>query len=138
MAQNSTDKVFKPITEREKWLTGEIVGVAITIHKALGPGLLESIYEKCFCYELQKRGIQHTRQKYIEIVYDNMVIDEGLRFDILVDDLIIIELKAQENYYPVWETQLLSYLRLSGKRLGYILNFHTPLMKDGIKRMILN
>ncbi len=67
-----------------------------------------------------------------------MVVDEGLRIDILVDDLIIVELKAQEDYRPVWAAQLLSYLRLTGKRLGYILNFHVPLMKDGIKRMILN
>ena len=71
------------------------------------------------------------------MIYDNFIIDEGLRIDILVDDLIIVELKAQETYHPVWEAQLLSYLKLTHKRLGYILNFHTPLMKDGIKRMIL-
>ena len=73
----------------------------------------------------------------MKIVYDGQIIDEGLRIDMLVDDLIIVELKAQENYHPVWEAQLLSYMKLSGKRLGYILNFHVPLMKQGIKRMIL-
>jgi GxxExxY protein len=138
MRQSNTEILFRPITEREKWLTGEIVGIAITIHKALGPGLLESVYEKCFCYELGKRNISFLKQKFVKITYCSMVMEEGLRLDILVDDLIIIELKAQENYHPVWEAQLLSYLKLTGKRLGYILNFHVPLMKDGIKRMIYN
>ncbi|HET6766351.1 MAG TPA: GxxExxY protein, partial [Chitinophagaceae bacterium] len=111
--------------------------IAITIHRFLGPGLLESVYEKCFCYELVKRNIPFIKQKCAELVYDNMIIDEGLRIDILVDDLIVIELKAQEEYHPVWEAQLLSYLKLTNRRLGYILNFHVPLMKDGLKRMIL-
>ncbi len=137
MTQSSTEKVNKPLTEREKWLTFQIIDIAITVHKYLGPGSLESIYERCFCYELAKRNIPFVKQKCIELVYDNLIIDEGLRIDILVDDLIIIELKAQEIYHPVWEAQLLSYLKLTQKRLGYILNFHVPLMKDGIKRMIL-
>ena len=111
--------------------------IAITIHRFLGHGLLESIYEKCFCYELSKRNIPFIKQKCTELVYDNLVIDEGLRIDILVDDLIVIELKAQEEYHLSWEAQLLSYLKLTHKRLGYILNFHVPLMKDGLKRMIL-
>ncbi len=129
---------FKPITERERWLTGQIVNIAITVHKKLGAGLLESIYEKCFCYELAKRNIPFEKQKCVNIVYETMIIEGGLRVGILIDNLIIIELKAQEDYCILWEAQLLSYLRLTGKRLGYILNFHTPLMKDGIKRMIFN
>lgn len=137
MAQSITEKYHKPLTEREKWLASQIVEIAIKIHRFLGPGLLESIYEKCFCYELAKRNIPFIRQKCAELIYDNFVLDEGLRIDILVDDLIIIELKAQEVYHPVWEAQLLSYLKLTNKRLGYILNFHVPLMKDGLKRMIL-
>jgi GxxExxY protein len=138
MTGSNTENKFAPLTEREIWLTAQIVDIAISIHKALGPGLLESIYEKCFCYELTKRGIPFLRQSCVPVVYDNFTIDEeGLRIDILVDDLIIIELKAQENPHPVWEAQLLSYLKLTQKRLGYILNFHVPLMKDGIKRMIL-
>ncbi len=137
MTQSSTVKIHKPLTEREKWLASQIIDIAITVHKYLGPGLLECIYERCFCYELTKRNIPFVKQKCIELIYDNRIIDEGLRIDILVDDLIIIELKAQEMYYPVWEAQLLSYLKLTHKRLGYILNFHVPLMKDGIKRMIL-
>lgn len=111
--------------------------IAITVHKFLGPGLLESVYEKCFCYELTKRNIPYVVQKNVELTYDKLVISDGLRIDILVDDLIIVELKAQDIYHPVWEAQLLSYLKLTGKRLGYILNFHVPLMKDGVKRMIL-
>jgi len=137
MTQSNTEKIHKPLTEREKWLTSQVMDIAIRIHRFLGPGLLESVYEKCFCYELAKRNIPFIKQKNIELIYDNFIIDEGLRIDILIDDLVIIELKAQELYHPVWEAQLLSYLKLTRKRLGYILNFHVPLMKDGIKRMIL-
>ena len=128
---------FKPLTEREQWLTSQLMNIAITVHKTLGPGLLKSIYEKCFCYELSKRDIPFTRQQALPVIYNNMSIDDGLKIDLLIDGLIIVELKAQENFHPVWEAQLLSYLKLTGKRLGYIMNFNVPLMKDGIKRMIL-
>jgi GxxExxY protein len=137
MTQSNTEKIFLPLTEREQWLSAEIVDIAISIHKALGPGLLESVYEECFCYELEKRSLPFKRQESIDIFYDNLVIQKGLRIDIVVDDLIIIELKAQEHPHPIWTTQLLSYLKLTNKRLGYILNFHVPLMKNGIKRIIL-
>jgi GxxExxY protein len=137
VTQSITEKNHEPLTEREKWLASQIVEIAITIHRYLGPGLLEGIYEKCFCYELTKREIPFVRQKCTQLIYDNLIIDEGLRIDIMVDDLIVIELKAQEVYHPVWEAQLLSYLKLTNKRLGYILNFHVPLMKEGLKRMIL-
>lgn len=137
MTKSNTGKVHKPLTERERWLTSQIMDIAITIHKLLGSGLLESVYEKCFCYELEKRNIPYVKQKKIELIYDGLIMDDGLRIDILVDDLIIVELKAQELYHPVWEAQILSYLKLTRKRLGYVLNFHVPLMKDGIKRMIL-
>lgn len=136
MTQSYTEG-FVPLSEREHWLAEQIVTIAVSIHKSVGPGLLESVYEKCFCYELSKRNIPFVKQKCVSIEYDHLVIDEGLRIDILVDDLVIIELKAQENFHPVWEAQLLSYLKLTHKRLGYLLNFHTPLMKNGIKRMIL-
>ncbi len=135
MTQSSTE--FSPLTQREQWLANQIINIAISIHKTIGPGLLESIYEKCLCYELGKRDIPFIKQKCVEIIYDNLIIDEGLRIDILVDDLIIIELKAQENSHPVWEAQLLSYLKLTNMRLGYTLNFHVPLIKNRIERMIL-
>jgi GxxExxY protein len=137
VTQSNTEKNFKPLTEKEIWLTNQIMEISFSLHKTLGPGLLESVYEKCFCYELEKRKILFVKQKAVQIIYDGLIIDEGLRVDILIEDLIIIELKAQENYHPVWEAQLLSYLKLTNKRLGYILNFHVPLMKNGIKRMIL-
>jgi GxxExxY protein len=137
MSQNIIQNNFKPITEREQWLTWQLMNIAISIHKTLGPGLLENVYEKCFCYELAKRNISFTKQQAVPVIYDKMCIDEGLKIDLVIDDSIIIKLKAQENYHPVWESQLLSYLKLTGKRLGYIMNFNVPLMKDGIKRMIL-
>ncbi|HVK97667.1 MAG TPA: GxxExxY protein [Flavisolibacter sp.] len=118
-------------------LAKDVVNIAFTIHKQLGPGLLESVYEKCYCYELTKKNIPFLRQKSVPIIYDELLIEEGLRIDILVADEIIIELKAQENYHPVWEAQLLSYLKLSNKRLGFLINFHVPLIKNGIKRIIL-
>ncbi len=135
--QNSISKNHKPLTERENWLGGQLVDISIKIHQAFGPGLLESVYEKCFCYELAKRGIVFERQKVVRLIYDTLVIDEGLRIDILADNLIVIELKAQEYYHPVWEAQVLSYLKLSNKRLGYIFNFNVTLMKEGIRRMIV-
>ena len=129
--------MYNKVSEHEEFLAKQIVDIAIKIHKELGPGLLESVYAKCFYYELNNRNIIYERQKEVPIIYQSLVIDEGLRLDILVDNLIIIEFKAQENYHPVWEAQLLSYLKLTGKRLGFLLNFHVPLMKDGIKRMVL-
>lgn len=137
MTRSNTENTFLPLSDREKWLAQEIINIAFSLHKTLGPGLLESIYEKCFCHELSKRNIPHLKQQVVQIIYDDLFIDDGLRLDLLVDNLIIIELKAQENYHPVWEAQLLSYLKLTQKRLGYIINFHVPLMKDGIKRRIL-
>lgn len=129
--------MYTALTEKENWLAAQIVDIAIAIHRAMGPGLLESIYEKCFCYELSKRGILFERQRVVRLQYDKLVIDEGLRIDIMVDKLVVVELKAQEYYHPVWEAQVLSYLKLSSNRLGFILNFNVPLMKEGIKRIIV-
>lgn len=137
MTPGSTGKVHKPLTEKEEWLATQVVDIAVSLHKAFGPGLLESVYEKCFCYELSKRAIRYERQKVVRLIYDKLVIDEGLRIDILVDGLLIVELKSQEYYHPVWEAQVLSYLKLSSKRLGFILNFNVPVMKEGIKRLII-
>jgi GxxExxY protein len=137
VTHSSTEKTHEPLSAREIWLAAQIVDIAIQIHKLLGPGLLESVYEKVFCHFLQKRGIPFRKQVMVEIIVDGLVIDEGLRIDIIIDDLIIIELKAQDVPHPVWDAQVLSYLRLTSKRLGYILNFHVPLMKNGIKRLII-
>lgn len=129
--------MYNKLSEKEEYLATQIVDIAIKIHKGLGPGLLESVYEKCFVYGLQERGISFQRQKEVPIIYKTLHIEDGLRLDLLVDDLVIIELKAQENYHPVWEAQLLSYLKLTSRRLGILINFHVPLMKNGIKRLIL-
>lgn len=137
MTQSNTEKNFPELTSRENWLGGQIVDIAICVHKALGPGLLESVYEKVFCYELAKRSIPFVKQRRVDIVYEELVVEDALRVDIFVDDKIIVELKAQENPHVVWEAQLLSYLKLTGKRLGYIVNFHVPLMKNGLRRMVL-
>ena len=127
----------KVLSEHTEWLGKQVVDIAFQIHKALGPGLLEKVYETCFAYELTKRTIPFVTQKKVSIVYDNITFEEGLRLDLLIDDLTIIEIKAQENYHPVWEAQLLSYLKLTNKNLGFIVNFTVPLIKDGIKRMVL-
>lgn len=129
--------MYQKLSEREEFIASQIVDIAIRVHKQLGPGLLESVYEKIYCYELSKRQLLFQRQREVPIFYEGISIDDGLRLDLLIEDLVIVELKAQENFHPVWEAQLLSYLKLSGKRLGFLINFHVPLMKDGIKRMIL-
>ena len=137
MIPNNANIQYNQVSEKEERLGVHIIDIAVCIHKVLDPGLLESIYEKCFCYELSKRGIAFERQKVVSLKYDQLVIDEGLRIDLLVDDLVVVELKAQVYYHPVWEAQVLSYLKLSNKRLGYILNFNVSLMKEGMKRMIV-
>ncbi|MFN4285522.1 MAG: GxxExxY protein [Lacibacter sp.] len=129
--------MYKSLSAKEERYAGDIVDIAVKIHKELGPGLLESVYAKCFQYELAKRDIPFIIERQVPIVYQDLKIDDGLRLDLLVDDAIIVEFKAQENFHPVWEAQLLSYLKLTGKRLGFLINFHVPLMKEGIKRLIL-
>ena len=129
--------MHKEEKEHIEWIGKQIVDIAFQLHKTLGPGLIEKVYENCFCYELNKRGIPFITQKKISIIYDNIEMEDALRLDILINDKVIVELNEQENYHPVWEAQLLSYLRLSNKHFGYIINFTVPLIKDGIKRMIL-
>jgi GxxExxY protein len=129
--------MFQKLTDKEEWIAKQLVDIAIKIHKQLGPGLLESVYAKCFYFELTKREIRFEREKQVPIIFDELIIDDGLRLDCLVENLIIIEFKAQENYHPVWEAQLMSYLKLTKRRLGFLINFHVPLMKDGIKRIII-
>jgi GxxExxY protein len=126
-----------PISEREDKIAKVIVNCAYTVHKALGPGLLESIYEVCFCHELTKQGLSIRRQVTLPIIYDGIKFDEGLRLDVLVEELIICELKAVEEMNPVFIAQLISYLKLAEKRIGFLINFNVPLIKNGIKRVVL-
>ena len=128
---------FKPLSDREESIAKRIVDAAYTIHKILGPGLLEKVYEVCFCHELSKRKLKYQRQVDIPIVYDGITFDEGLRLDVLVEEIVICELKAVDEMNPVWEAQILSHLKLTGNRLGFLINFNVPLIKQGIKRIIL-
>ena len=137
MQQENQNENFIPLSARQVFLTQEIMNITYKIHKTLGPGLLESVYEKCFAYELDARNISYKKQYLIDIIYNDLIVEDALKIDLWIEDLIIIELKAQENENAVWQAQLLSYLKLTGMRLGYLLNFHVPLMKSGIKRMIL-
>ena len=113
-----------------------IVDAAYSVHKKLGPGLLEKVYEVCFCYELEKRGLKYQRQVDVSIVYDDLIFDEGLRLDVLVEDKVICELKALDNVNPVWEAQILSHLKITENRLGYLINFNVINIGSGISRFI--
>ncbi len=128
---------FEPISKELDGIAAKIVDAAYTVHKALGPGLLESVYEPCFCHELKKRGLAIQTQVALPIAYDGMNFDAGLRLDVVVEDHVIVELKAVERLLSVHEAQLLSYLKLTGKRLGMLINFNVPLIKKGIKRIAL-
>jgi len=111
---------FRPLSEKEEAIAKKIVDAAYTVHKNLGPGLLEKVYEVCFCHELTKRGLRYQRQLDLPIVYDGMTFNEGLRVDVFVEESIICELKAVDQVNPVWEAQILSHLRLTKKRLGFL------------------
>ena len=128
---------FNCLPKRHEDIATKIVDAAYAVHKSLGPGLLERVYEVCFCHELSKRDLNYERQVDIPIVYDGIVFDEGLRLDVLVEGLVICELKAVDEMNPVWTAQLLSHLKLTDKRLGFLINFNVTLIKKGIKRIIL-
>ncbi|MBN2519043.1 MAG: GxxExxY protein [Bacteroidales bacterium] len=130
-------KSYEPIPADLELIGKKIVDAAYTIHKNLGPGLLEKLYEICFCHELAKRGLLYQRQLDIPIVYDGLTFNEGLRLDVLVENEIICELKAIETVNPVWEAQVLSHLKLTNKRLGFLINFNVTNISDGIKRFVL-
>ena len=112
-----------------------VIGCALTVHKALGPGLLERAYEACLAHELMKAGLPIKRQMAIPLTYDGIEIETAYRLDLLVADLVVLEIKALDAVAPVHPAQLLSYLRLGGYRLGYVLNFNVALMRDGIRRL---
>lgn len=123
---------------RENDMAREIVDASFKIHTRLGAGLLESVYEAVMAYELQKRGLRFERQKPIRVVYDGIDLGEGFRADFIVEDLVIIELKSVEVVTPVHKKQLLTYLRLTNKHLGLLINFNTDLIKNGITRIANN
>ncbi len=129
--------IHAPISEKEEQIARNIIDSVFTVHSTLGPGLLENIYEVCLCHELTKRGLPYKRQVVVPIQYDGISFDEGLRLDVLVDDLVICELKAVETIQPVFTAQLITQLKLTNKRLGFLINFNVPLIKNGIKRIVL-
>jgi GxxExxY protein len=128
---------YEPLSIQEEQIGKIIVNSTFKVHKGLGPGLLEKIYEVCLTHELRKAGLEVERQVFLPIIYDGLVFDEGLRLDILVEKLVICEIKAVDSMNAVWEAQILSHLKLANKRLGYLINFNVSLAKQGIKRFIL-
>jgi GxxExxY protein len=115
-------------------LSRQVIGLAIDVHRHLGPGLLESVYEECLCYELRHAAIPHTRQQRLPIRYKDHELEYCYQIDIVVDNELIVEIKSVEHITPVHEAQLLTYLRLSGIPVGLLLNFNTAVLKDGIRR----
>jgi GxxExxY protein len=124
-----------PIPADVDAIAREIVDAALKVHKTLGPGLLESVYEQCLVHELSKRELKPQRQVSLPIVYDGTKLDAELRIDLVVNGLIIVEVKSVEALLPIHQSQLLTYLKLSGRRLGFLINFNVPLLKDGIRRL---
>jgi GxxExxY protein len=126
-----------PLYEKADRLSREVIGAAIEVHRNKGPGLIESIYERCLLRELELRSIPATTQKIIRVEYKDLVFDEPLRFDVLVDDCLLMELKAVEVLHPFGKAQLFSYMKLLNIPIGLLINFHEPVLKNGIVRMIL-
>ena len=118
-------------------LTEKVIGLAIEVHRHLGPGLLESAYEECLCFELKTNGIVHDRQVPLPVTYKNAKLECGYRMDVVVENGLIIELKTVDRLLPIHEAQLLTYLKLSGLKTGLLLNFNSSVLKDGIRRLVL-
>jgi GxxExxY protein len=119
-------------------ISNQIIGCAIEVHRALGPGLLESAYEQCLAHELARNDIEFQRQAPMPVTYKGLKLDCGYRLDLIVADSVIVELKSVEKLLPVHEAQILTYLKLSGMHLGLLINFNESLLKNGIKRFILD
>ena len=118
-------------------LTETVIGLAIEVHRALGSGLLESAYEACFCYELKANDVSYQRQVPLPVVYKSIKLDCGYRIDVVIDGLLVIELKTVDRLLPIHDAQMLTYLKLSGIRTGLLMNFNMPVLKDGIRRLVL-
>ena len=118
-------------------LSNKVIGCALSVHRELGPGLLESTYEQCLCYELSKAGIQFERQKEFPVRYQGVEIDCGYRIDLLIEGTLIIELKSVDKLERIHEAQLLTYMKLSNVEIGLLINFNSVLLRDGIRRMVL-
>lgn len=118
-------------------LTERVIGLAIDVHRELGPGLLESAYEECLCFELKQSGLSHERQVPLPVVYKGARLDCGYRLDVVVEKEVIVEIKAVERLMPIHDAQVLTYLRLSGRKVGLLMNFNGVVLKDGLRRLVL-
>ena len=130
-------KRFAPIPNEVERIAREVVDSAFKIHKTLGPGLLESVYQVCMVHELSRRGLQVKSEEKIPVLYDGLRLDADLRIDLLVEGKLIVELKAVDQMVPIFQAQLMTYLKLLSLRLGLLINFNVPLIRDGIKRVII-
>ena len=131
-------RIMFGISQQIELVGKDVVDAAIKVHKSMGSGLLECVYEECMAYELStNRGLKVARQVDLPIAYDGKELNSRLRLDVVVEDSVILELKAVESLQPIHEAQLITYLKLTGKRLGFLMNFNVPMMKQGIKRMVL-
>ena len=137
MNHEGTKTQRKTISDELNELSRQVVDAVFQVHKALGPGLLESVYEACLCHELNKRGINFQRQVVLPVVYDGVEIEAGLRLDLWIENKLIVELKAVEGLHEVHQSQLMTYMKLTDTRLGLLVNFNTPVIKQGIKRIVL-
>ena len=129
-------EMHAPVPESTEFLATQVVDAALKVHKKFGPGLYESVYERCLVHELRKRGLEVKYQVLVPVIYDELQIDDAFRLDIIVNDDLIIEGKAVEEMKPIFKTQVLTYLRLTEKRLGLLINFNVELIKDGIHRIV--
>ena len=134
---SSSKKVFQPIAPDVEKVGKAVLDAAFKVHTALGPGLLESVYETTTAYEIRKNGLTVATQVSQPIVYDDQELDSGFRLDMLVEKCVIVEVKSVEVMHPVYEAQIMTYLRLSGVRLGFLINFNIKHLKDGIKRFVV-
>lgn len=131
------EKTFAPIPVEAEYSAKIVLDAAFKVHSALGAGLLESVYETCLAYEIRRRGREVETQKHVPVIYEGVVLETGLRLDMLVDKMVVVEIKSVDQMNPVYEAQLLTYLKLTGLRLGLLINFNIPHLKDGIRRIVL-
>lgn len=130
----SFDEQYK---SRATEITGRVIGAAIEVHRHLGPGLLESAYETCFCRELELLGMRYSRQMLLAVEYKGLRVENAFRIDLLVEDMVVVDLKCVDRFDPIHEAQVLTYLRLTNLWAGLLINFRVPVLKNGIKRLVL-
>jgi GxxExxY protein len=132
--KNAETAEIRPVVENV--LTDQIIGCAIEVHRHLGPGLLESVYEECLCYELSQLGLRFARQVHLPLIYKGIKLECGHKLDLVVEDSVVVELKSIEDLAPVYHAQLLTYLKSLNKRVGLLINFNVPILKNGLKRVV--